>query len=664
MAGNRGRTSLAVKLLTPVLLAETSACTPNMALEHGADALELGATWVSNHAPSGQESPLIQYKNKIEEAATRGIPAVVRILGSGSPGSGVIISKKGNTYTVLTAGHVVRGSTAFDSTSVITVDGQEHRVTKIEISPWLDLAAVYFDSSRSYETAPISNEANLKEVGNWVVVLGYPINSEKAIFVPAQILLLSLDPSVRPGGYTMGYFTRLPALPEWNWKQDTVKGMSGGPVLDLSGRLIAVHGEADQLPQLRASDNAQTSNSGMSLGIPAQIWKDANGDLSRLTEAWYKARPKRDDQTIDDLVLKATRAVSEGRPADALKLYDEAISKDPNEGSLYGNRAQVKEDMGDPKGAMADFNKAIQLFPDSWQLYSLRGNLRSELGDHKGAQADFDRSLSINRGYYKAEANKMRDLIRSGLAADATRVGLRSLAGVSPASHHALVVGSELVRAFATQGEGEKALTMAKTLFKAQPDEAFLALQISEIYSDELNKPIEGLKFLRKSLPRFTANKGFIYKLSIAELNYGKPATAVRLLQRLTRSTEEDASVLSVLCYALQKDGKPGEAIKSCESSLRLEPKSPQTNRYLGLALSDLGRRQEAIKQYTKSIEYSDQKSAIDYLNRAESQWKLGGRVAACADYRRAIHPGLAERQTAQQIKEGWVPDFSVACRQ
>lgn len=638
-----------------------------MAFEHGAAALERVAAWASDHAPSGQEKPLIQYKKKIEEAAIRGVPTVVRILGSGSPGSGVMISKKGNTYTVLTAGHVVRGSTAFDGTSVITVDGQEHRVKKIEISPWLDLAAVYFDSSRSYMTALISDETNLKQVGNWVVVLGYPINSEKAIFVPAQILQLSLDPSDRPGGYTAGYFTRLPALPEWKWKQDTVKGMSGGPVLDLSGRLVAIHGEADQLPQLRVSDNKQTTNSGKSLGIPAQIWNYANGDLSRLTEAWNGARPKEEEQTIDALVdalvLKATRAVSEGRSADALKLYDQAISKDPSEGSLYGNRAQVKGDMGDPKGAMADFNKAIQLFPDSWQLYSLRGNLRSALGDHKGAQSDFDRSLSINRGYYKAEANKMRDLIRSGLAADASRVGERSMAGVSPASHHALVVGAELVRAYDNQGKGEKALSLAQRLFEAQPDEAVLALQISQLYFNVLNKPVEGLKFLRKSLPRFTANKGFLYNLSIAELNYGKPATAVRLLQRLARSTEEDASVLSILCYALQKDGKPGEAIKSCESSLRLEPKSPQSHRYLGLALSDLGRHQEAIQQYTKSIEYSDQKSAIDYLNRAESQWKIGSRVAACADYRRAIRPGLAEKQTAQVIKDGWVPDFSESCR-
>ena len=664
MVGSRGGTALALNLLTPVLLAGTSACAPNMAFEHGAAALERGAAWASEHGPSDQEKPLIQYKQKIEEAAIRGLPTVVRILGSGSPGSGVMISKKGNTYIVLTAGHVVKGSTASDGTSVITADGQEHRVKKIEISPWLDLAAVYFDSSKSYVTAPISDEANRKQVGNWVVVLGYPINSEKAIFVPAQILQLSLDPSDRPGGYTAGYFTRLPALPEWKWKQDTVKGMSGGPVLDLSGRLVAIHGEADQLPQLRVSDNTQASNSGKSLGIPAQIWKDANGDLSRLTEAWYKARPKRDDQTVDALFLKATKAVSEGRSAEALKLYDQAISKDPNDGSLYGNRAQVKGDMGDPKGALADFNKAIQLFPDSWQLYSLRGNLRSALGDHKGAQSDFDRSLSINRGYYKAEANKMRDLIRSGLAADASRVGERSMAGVSPASHHALVVGTELVRAYANQGKGEKALSLAQRLFEAQPDEAVLALQISQLYFNVLNEPVEGLKFLRKSLPRFTTNRGFLYNLSIAELNYGKPATAVRLLERLARSTEEDASVLRILCYALQKDRKPGEAIKSCESSLRLEPKSPQSHRYLGLALSDLGRHQDAIQQYTKSIEYSDQKSAIDYLNRAESQWKLGSRVAACADYRRAIRPGLAEKQTAQEIAEGWVPNFSVACRQ
>ena len=206
------------------------------------------------------------------------------------------------------------------------------------------------------------------------------------------------------------------------------------------------------------------------------------------------------------------------------------------------------------KGALDDFNRAVELFPNSWQLWALRGNLRSELSEHLEAQVDFDRSLSINATFYKAAQLKMRALIHNGRAADASRVGESSMTSVSPASRHAKSVGSELVRAYVIENKVEKALSLAKKLFKAQPEKILLALQISQLYFNQLEKPREGLELLRKSLPRFTGNALFIYHLFNAELNYGKPNAAVSLLERLTRSTPEDASLLAILYIVITFD--------------------------------------------------------------------------------------------------------------
>jgi len=653
MAQKIRRVSAIFNFFAPALLASTSA----LALE------SVGSTWARADAPPSQDNILTQFKKKLEEPAMRGIPTVVRIVGSGSPGSGVIVRRKGNTYTVLTAGHVVRGSSANDGTAVITDDGQEHSATKIQNSPWLDIAAVYFDSGKSYPVAPISDAATPNIRNSFAVVLGYPINSDKAIFVPVQIIQLSLDLSDRQGGYTIGYYTRIPALPQWKWKQDTVKGMSGGPVLDLSGRLIAIHGEADQLPSLRVSDGTLADNSGMSLGIPVQAWKLFREDLTSLTQENYK-RKTTNASSEDSLLLKATKAESEGYPLEAISLYSQAIKRDPNEGSLYANRARAKSDMGDLKGALIDYNKAIDLFPNSWQIFAMRGLLRSEMGDHQGAQKDFDRSLSINSTYYKAEQFKIRDLISSGRATEAIARGENYMQTVLPTSKQALSVGSELVRAYGARNDGEKALSLAKSLFDAQPSEAVLALQISQIYSDLLDKPQEALMFLRQLLPRFTSNKGFIYNLSLLELDFGSADKSVDLLERIIRSSPNDAPMLSALCYALQKKGKPDEAVIRCQAALRLEPKAPQSHRYLGLAYSDLNRHQEASDEYSKSLEYSQKKSAIDYLNRAEAQWKIGNKKQACSDYRKALDPKLIEIQSTEDIKTVWAPDFSLNCTQ
>lgn len=130
-------------------------------------------------------------------------------------GSGVIVAKAGNTYTVLTANHVVcqkilpmspcREDIAY---SVKTHTGQEYPVVgwkSLSVSqndP--DLAIVTFDSPENYTAAALGNSQQAV-VGAPIFVSGFPASAERQGSQRDWQFsngLVTSRPSERPQGYT------------------------------------------------------------------------------------------------------------------------------------------------------------------------------------------------------------------------------------------------------------------------------------------------------------------------------------------------------------------------------------------------------------------------------------------------------------------------------
>ncbi len=96
-----------------------------------------------------------------------------------SNGSGVIIAREGNTYTVLTAAHVVCGEDdkkpCIDSEyKISTSDGSSYRVdnSTIKTSGSVDLAIVKFNSNKDYEIATLA-DYNPND-NAYIFTAGYP----------------------------------------------------------------------------------------------------------------------------------------------------------------------------------------------------------------------------------------------------------------------------------------------------------------------------------------------------------------------------------------------------------------------------------------------------------------------------------------------------------
>jgi serine protease Do len=145
-----------------------------------------------------------------------------------SSGSGAIVQKQGQIYTVLTSWHVVafnRGDRA-----IVTSDGIVHQLLGRTVKRLgnTDLAIAQFRSNAKYKIAPINSET--AAVGEPVLVAGFPTSSEIETLVVTRGFVSLLLPKSLPEGYSLGYTNEVKI------------GMSGGPVFNAKGLLIGING--------------------------------------------------------------------------------------------------------------------------------------------------------------------------------------------------------------------------------------------------------------------------------------------------------------------------------------------------------------------------------------------------------------------------------------
>jgi hypothetical protein len=156
----------------------------------------------------------------------------VKVYAGESWGSGVLIGRSGQTYTILTNDHVLHGETEF---RIQTVDGQINSASHLQSISFEgnDLALLQFSSPvTDYAIASIGQSHSL-QVGDTVVAGGFPAETDSAEvngfkFTSGNISFISSK--ALDGGYQLGYTNAIE------------KGMSGGPVLNLRGEVVAING--------------------------------------------------------------------------------------------------------------------------------------------------------------------------------------------------------------------------------------------------------------------------------------------------------------------------------------------------------------------------------------------------------------------------------------
>jgi tetratricopeptide (TPR) repeat protein len=509
---------------------------------------------------------------------------------AGDAGSGIIIKREGETYTVLTAHHVVENSPNY---KVMTPDRKMNPIVQgsIQPLPGVDLALVQFKSGGAYGVAKIGDSTQSPS-GSASFVAGFPATNEirtepEYYFTSGEIAANGSRPN--KDGYALAY------------SNPTLRGMSGGPVLNEQGELIGIHGRAEQAEKLQNSQLSNTTyvlKTEFNYAIPINTFltlvPQVNKTLAlRTPSPLVPSAPK-----ADDFFLQADEKLKRRDFKGAIVDFDQVLRLNPSYEAAYTGRGVARDGLGDKKGAIEDLSQAIRINPKNVRAYAVRGLNKADLGDKQGADVDFKKALSLN-----IDPQDYRAYLNRG----SVRLKLKDKKGAIADYDQAIRLDPNFALAYSNRGNVRHALGDNKGAI-ADLDQA-IRIDPKDAYA-------------------------YVSRGSV-RLKLGDKKGAISDYDQAIRINPKFA--LAYYNRGLVRNGlgdKKG-AIADLDQAINFDPKSAPAYLARGNVRYELGNKQGAIADLDQAISL-DPKFDLTYYNRGLVRNDLGDKKGAIADFQKA----------------------------
>ncbi|MHC5717044.1 MAG: tetratricopeptide repeat protein, partial [Nostoc sp.] len=608
-------------------------------------------------------------------------------------GSGVIIAKQGQTYYVATARHVVKNP---DNYEIVTPDGKRYAVQQENIfkPEGIDAALVKFTSNQTYSVATISkynlslgelsskyNGSNFGNIETWVFISGFPGEDkgkrklspgylsagERLVFYAESNPLFQ---AFVEGGYRLAYSNL--SLP----------GMSGGPVLDVSGQVIGINAgiENRKISQTEIGFGyGVPSSSILSLATQAGLKKESlkvvstkppsikDSEIALLANhPLFAIKKPSADASENDLFQYANQMWRIKKISETISVLQETVKRKPDfyQAYLVLGAALRKTESKDPEKALAALDKATMLKPDYYEAWKEKSSLLSDLKKYALALAAIDKAIESNDddgSLYLSRCLILFNLQRypEALATIDKAIQIqpfyfnyfmRSLIHLQSQDYQGAL--SDLNQGIKLQPDFALAYVLRGSSRYMLKDAQGGLADINQAIKLEPDNPqvylmLGGLRYQLKDYQGALADYNQVIKLQPDNIDVYSARAAVRYQMKNYQGALSDLNQAIklqpkfALAYVLRgasryilKDTQGGLA--DINQAIKLEPDNPQAYLVLGGVRSDLKDYQGALADYTKAIAINPQLD-LAYNNRGDLYTKQKKWDLALADYTKAI---------------------------
>jgi tetratricopeptide (TPR) repeat protein/S1-C subfamily serine protease len=534
----------------------------------------------------------------------------VRIENSIGNGSGVIVARQGSTYYVLTAKHVIQNPETkqiYTNPQIITYDQDRRGATSTVVAAGADLAVVKFNSTNNYPVAKLGeygqNSYDLVFVGGfpgrlnidsplwqWQLNPGYVKDRE-------QGKIDTQDNQSFSNGYDLIY------------SNISYGGMSGGPVFDVAGNVIGIHGK---------TESTDLNSLGISIdtfvGLAAKLQVAPNLlNISKTNPVGLNPTDRKNVNTAmlnvpqPQLMDNGERWLAYGNQLYRTRQFDLAV--------MAFDRAIAKK-----QRLLGNYGKAL----------SLSSTRKYQLAENAIVQAiAVTPPNQLNKYYYfwKYESQIFQLLSKDDEALKALDIAIQ----LEPRDLRLLNSKAIIL---SKKKQYIEAISIYNEIISKQPE--------AYVYSNRGNtKSALGNK--QEALIDYDRAISINPKYAVAYNGRGLVKSALGNKQagiidfdRAIMLSPRYPGAYNNRCAAKLELGDKQAAIVDCDRAIALNPNfaSPYVN--LGNAKLGLGNKQAAIIDYNLAIAI-DPQNAFAYANRGNTKLLLGDKQAALIDVERAI---------------------------